>query len=338
MKYCGLDLGRKSSHFCIVDKERRVILEGKVRNRSKALEARFGKLEKMKIVVEASNKSFWIADQLKAMGHEAVVVDPGRTKAIGAARIKHDRLDARILAQLCQAGLLAEVDQPGQQVRISRMVFTARDSLVRARTRLVNTVRSMADSEGVEIPHCSTRRFVEAVCVVVEEMPAGMDELLDPLCLAIEELNKQIEICDQQIRQEAAQDELLGLLQTCPGVGPIVAAGFAQAIRDPKRFPNGRSVGAYLGLVPSLYASGKTNMKGRITKCGNRHVRWLLTIAANAMLLSKEDSALRRWAMTLKQRVGPKKAKVALARKLSMVLWAMWRDNRPYEARLAAAA
>jgi transposase len=234
--------------------------------------------------------------------------------------------------------LLAEVDQPGQQVRISRMVFTARDSLVRARTRLVNTVRSMADSEGVEIPHCSTRRFVEAVCVVVEEMPAGMDELLDPLCLAIEELNKQIEICDQQIRQEAAQDELLGLLQTCPGVGPIVAAGFAQAIRDPKRFPNGRSVGAYLGLVPSLYASGKTNMKGRITKCGNRHVRWLLTIAANAMLLSKEDSALRRWAMTLKQRVGPKKAKVALARKLSMVLWAMWRDNRPYEARLAAAA
>jgi transposase len=165
-----------------------------------------------------------------------------------------------------------------------------------------------------------------------------MQDILDPLCIAIQDLTEKIVHCDKQIKEATEQDELLGLLQTCPGVGPIVATGFAHAIRDPNRFSSGRAVGAYLGLVPSLYASGKTNMKGKITKCGNRHVRWLLCVAANALLLSGEDSSLRRWGLALKQRVGSKKAKVALARKLSMVLWAMWRDGRPYEARLAKVA
>ncbi|MCK4304444.1 MAG: IS110 family transposase [Candidatus Eisenbacteria sp.] len=337
MKYCGLDLGKKSSHFCIVDDKRRVVCESTVRNRAKELRAKFGKIEKMRIVIEASNKSFWMADQLRAMGHEPVVVDPGRTKAIGSARIKHDKLDARILAELCQANLLAEIDQPEQDTRVARMTFVVRDSLVRSRTSLINAVRSLADSEGVEIPTCSTIRFLDAVGVVVEELPLGMDVLLDPICIAIKELNEQIAQCDRQIRDAAKDDELIGLLQTCPGVGPIVAAGFAYVIRDPKRFKSGRAVGAYLGLVPSLYASGKTNRRGRITKCGNRQVRWLLTIAANSMMRTKEDSNLKSWALSLKARVGSKKAKVALARKLSMVLWAMWRDGKPYEARLAQA-
>lgn len=334
MKYCGLDMGKKSSHFCIVDKKRQVVQEGTVRNRAKALEVRFGKLAKMRIVIEASTKSFWMADQLRALGHEPVVVDPGRTKAIGAARIKHDKLDARILAELCQANLLAEIDQPDLEARIGRMPFTARDGLVRARTSLINAVRSMADSEGVEIPSCSPSRFLDAVGVVLDEVPDEMVEVLDPVCIAIENLNEQINECDRRLRAAAKKDEVLCLLQTCPGVGPIVAAGFANAIRDPKRFRSGRAVGAYLGLVPSLYASGKTNRKGRITKQGNRNARWLLTIAANALMRSKEDSSLRRWAMALKTRTGAMKAKVALARKLAMVLWAMWRDGRPYETRL----
>jgi transposase len=163
----------------------------------------------MKIVIEASNKSFWVADQLEAMGNE-VVVDPGRTKAIGAARIKHDRLDARVLAQICQAGLLAEVDRPSQPLRISRMSFTARDSLVRARVRLINTVRSLADSEGVEIPHCSARRFLDAVQLIAEQLPPAMAELLEPLCRAIEQLNEQIAACDARIRQVAEEDEQKG--------------------------------------------------------------------------------------------------------------------------------
>ena len=338
MNYCGLDMGKKSSHFCIVDEKRLVVSEGVVHNKVKTLHARFGELPKMRIVIEASTKSFWMADQLSEMGHEPVVVDPGKTKAIGAARIKHDKLDARILAELCQANLLAEVDHPDQEARIARMTFVVRDNLVRVRTQLINTVRGLADSEGVEIPRCATARFFDAVCVVVAELPPGMDEIIDPICIAIQELNEKISLCDQQIRKIAKNDEVICLLRTCPGVGPIVAAVFVQTIRDPKRFRSGRAVGSYLGLVPSLYSSGKVNRRGRITKCGNRNARWLLTIAANALMRTKTDSDLRRWALSLKERVGAKKAKVALARKLSMVLWAMWRDGRPYETRIRAAA
>ena len=218
------------------------------------------------------------------------------------------------------------------------MTFTVRDSLVRARTRLINTVRSLADSEGVEIPRSRTEAFLDAIEAVADEFPGGMLETLVPLFLAIQELTEQIKSCDQQIVQAVKEDELITLLQTCPGVGPIVAAGFTQVIRDPSRFKTGRSVGAYLGLVPSLYQSGATSKRGRITRCGNRHVRWLMTIAANAFLLSKRDSALRRWALSLQKRTGRKKAVVALARKLSMVLWAMWRDGRSYEDKLMQAA
>lgn len=338
MEHCGLDMGRKSSHFCIVNEKRQVVQEGKVRNKPKALRIAFGRKKRMRIVLEASTKSFWMAEQLSELGHEPIVVDPGRTKAIGAARIKHDKLDARVLAELCQADLLARVSKPDRDVRLSRMTFTVRDSMVRARTRLINTVRSLADSEGVEIPHAKTESFLDAVTAVSEEFPSNMLEILAPLFFAIQELNEQIMDSDRQIVQAAKGDEINSLLQTCTGVGPIVAAGFVQAIRDPNRFKTGRSVGAYLGLVPSLYQSGRTSRSGHITRCGNRNVRWLMTMAANAFLLSKQDTVLRRWALSLKARTGRKKAVVALARKLATVLWAMWRDGRPYEAKLLQVA
>jgi len=295
-------------------------------------------MSKMKIVLEASGKSFWMADQLRAMGHIPIVVDPGRAKAIGFSRIKNDKIDARILAELCQADLLSEVNCPDQEIRINRMIFSVRDSLVRARGQLVNTVRSLADSEGIEIPTCATNRFYKAVDAILDEFPQGMIEIIEPLLLSLMELNDQIKHCDKQVLAKTKGDELISLLETCPGVGPIVASGFIYTIRDPKRFKSGRFVGSYLGLVPSLYESGKISKKGRITKRGNRQIRWLLCIAANAFFLSKQNSNLKRWAIKLKERVGAKKAKVALARKLASILWAMWRDNKPYEHRLSLAA
>jgi transposase len=204
------------------------------------------------------------------------------------------------LAELCQTGLVVEVSQPTQKERVARMPFTLRDSLVRARVKLTNTVRSLADSEGVEIPRCGPGRFREAIMV----------------------------------KEAARGNEQTALLQTCPGVGPVVASGFVHAVRDPRRFRSARNVGAYFGLVPSLYASGNTYRRGRITKCGNRQVRWLLTMAANSLMRSKRDSSLRRWALSLCGRTSRSKAVVALARKLAGVLWAMLRDNRKFEDRL----
>jgi transposase len=292
----------------------------------------------MRFVLEASGKSFWLADQLRRLGHAAVVVDPGRTKAIGAARIKHDRLDARVLGELGQADLLAAVDQPSQELRLARMPVTVRAGLVRARVQLINTVRSIADSEGVGIPGAMSAHFTGAAERIAADMPEAMRVALRPMLDAIDGLSAAIAECDQAIQAVAERDPVMQLLQSCPGVGPIGAAAFTQVIRDPKRFPSGRAVGAYLGLVPTLYASGKTYHRGSITKCGNRHARWMLCIAANALLRTKQDNALKRWGEKLALRLGRRKAIVALARKLSAVLWAMWRDMRPFEPRLVAAA
>ena len=119
MQYCGLDLGKMSSHFCIMDKKRRVQKRGQVRTRISDLTKSFGRMQSMRIVLEASTKAFWVADQLEEMGHDVVVVDPGRTKAIGAASIKHDKLDAQVLAELCAADLLATVDRPTKEQRMT---------------------------------------------------------------------------------------------------------------------------------------------------------------------------------------------------------------------------
>lgn len=338
MYYCGLDLGKKSSHFCIMDSKREVIERGQVRNRIADLSKCFGELPPMKVVLEASCKAFWIADRLEDMEHEVTVVDPGRTKAIGAARIKHDKLDAKVLAELCAADLLARVDRPSEEQRLSRLVVVSRDGLVKSRTKLVNMVRSILDSEGIELKKCAVEVFARNVLRIWDELPEPMRRSLEPVLTGIQMLCEQIEECDARLKETMAADVEVKRLMTAPGVGIIVASCFLMAIRDPGRFESGRQVGAYLGLVPSLYQSGDTLRRGRITKRGNRQARWSLCIAANALLRSRQPSALREWGRGLVERLGRKKAIVAIARKLSSVMWAMLKNETNFETRLAEPA
>ena len=197
--YCGIDLGKKSSHFHIVDGERQTVSAGKFANNVDGIGKVFAKRERLKIVVEASGKAFWMADRLMELGHEVVVVDPGRTKAIGAARIKHDKLDARILAELCQTGLLAAVDVPTQKQRLARLPFTARDTLVRARAQMMNNVQSILDGEGVELPRVWAGSFGEVVRSVTPRMPSPMVPIVERLLRGVEDLSKLIDECDQEI-------------------------------------------------------------------------------------------------------------------------------------------
>jgi transposase len=334
MNYCGIDLGKKSSYFHIVDGERKTVTAGKLANNVGAIRKVFANRDPLRIVVEASCKAFWMADRLKELGHEVVVVDPGRTKAIGAARIKHDKLDARILAELCQTGLLAAVDIPTQAQRMARLPFTARDALVRSRTLLMNNVQSILDGEGVDLPATWRGNLSDVIRRVVPHMPPAMVPIVERLLRGIDELSKLIDECDKEIEVVAETDPDIKLLDTAPGVGPLTAAAFVYVIRDPRRFKAGRLVAAYLGLVPSLYESGQTSVKGGITKHGNTTLRCLLHISATALLRMKSDTALKRWGMALAARIGRKKAKSAIARKLATVLWAMWRRRTPFEARL----
>ena len=337
MYYCGLDLGKKSSQFCIMNAERKIINEGQVCNKLEHLTKRFGQLSSMRIVVEASTKTFWIADRLEELGHEVIVVDPNRTKAIGSGGIKHDKLDARVLAELCAVDLLARVTRPKEKERMERMVMVSRDALVRSRTRLVMSVRSLLDSEGIDIKSCATDAFVDVVSDIFDEIPEVMWKAIEPTLTSIHVLTEEISDCDRRIRETMDKKEEVRRLKTIPGVGTIVASCYIMAIQDTSRFKSGREVGAYLGLVPSLYQSGKTYRQGRITKHGNKQARWLLCIAANALLRTKRRSRLKEWGETLVGRLGRKKAIVAIARKLSSVMWAMLKTGTDFESRLAEA-
>lgn len=331
MLYCGLDLGKKNSVFCIVDGDRKVVGRGRVETRLKPLLSTFGDCEPMRIVLEASSKSFWVAEQLSAMGHDVRLVDPNKTKAIGSAMIKNDRRDAKMLAVLCQAELFVEVGHVDRETRLRRMNLRARDGLVQQRTKLLSAVRSLLDSEGVILPPCSSGAFTKKF---PDELDASLREVVAPLLSMINAVSVQIRVYDERLKQLAAEMPIVARLRTVPGVGPLTALSFALSIREPKRFRSGREVAAYVGLVPRLYESGQTSRKGRITKQGNRTLRWLLTMAAHAVLRSKTDSALTRWGRSLVERCGRRKAVVAVARKLAVTMWAIWRDERDFEPRL----
>jgi transposase len=330
--YCGLDLAKRASRYCIVDDARVVLREGNVRNTEKDL-SRVFEGPPMRVAMEASGNSFWMADRLRAMGHEVVVADPNRTKAIGAGLIKNDKLDARWLARLCQADMLARVNVPSFEQRMARLPFTSRDAMVRARTRLLNTARGMLASEGINVPAARPGRFVALVHDLRPSVPPELYQAVVPLLDALAALNGFIVDETRAMQARADTDPTMRLLQTIPGVGPVAASAFVSSIADPARFSSGRDVGAFLGLVPRLYESGKISRKGAITKCGNSQTRWALTMAASALLLAKTDSHLQRWANELAQRIGRKKACVAVARKLASIMWAVWKAGRPFEPR-----
>lgn len=336
MDYCGLDLGRKSSRYCVVDGRKDIVRQGNVRQTQAHLAEIFGDLEPMRVIVEATTQSFWTADLLRELGHDVRVVDPNRTKAIGAALIKHDKLDAHILALLGCADLLAEVCIPSRQERIERVPMVSRDAIVRSRTRLVNALRGTFASEGIILPTASPVRLVALFEQTSEQLPQDLCEATAPLWQSLAALNVCLQTSDEAVRHKAKHDPLLRRLQTVPGVGPVTVTIFVSTLVDPQRFASGRAVGAYLGLVPRLYQSGNTTRRGGITKHGNRQARWALTMAASSLLLSKGDSALQRWARQLAARIGRKKACCAIARRLAALLWAMWKNETEFDPRLPA--
>lgn len=330
MEYCGLDVGKKSSHFCVKNEEGEIIRRGQCKTNPEAIARKLKSLNPVKIVIEASYCSFWLAEELENKGFEVVVCDPGRTKAIGSGRIKHDKLDAEILAGLLRVDFLAKVDKPKQEERFRRMPQTTRNQLVRSRTRLANCLRSALASEGINIAGRGAAAVLRAANEL--ELPDAIRVAIEPLVSSIEALNKSIDSIELTIRSCTEDSEVMKLLQTVDGVGPLTASAFVNVIREPKRFKNGRRVAAYLGLVPSLYSSGKIHRVGGITKRGNRTARWLLTMSANALLRSKKSSRLKRWALELVERLGRKKAIVAVARKLAMLLWKIWLKMTPFDA------
>lgn len=328
----GVDLGDKFSQVCVLDARGEVVEEARIATTREALERRFGGMAPAAMAIEAGTHSNWVFDLLTALGHDVVVADPRKLRAISANERKSDRMDALMLARLRRAdrALLSPVAPRAEHIRRDLGVLRARAALVEARTMLVNHVRGVAKSSGSRLRKCSTASLHKA------ELPAELYAVLTPLVQVLEQLTLQIRVYDQQITKlcQGAYPQT-DLLRQVAGVGPITALCFTLTIGDARRFKNARAVGAYTGLTPRRDQSGDRDPELRITKCGDRMLRTLLVQCAHRILGPfGPDCDLRSFGLKLIERGGKnakKRAIVATARKLSVLLLALMRSGEVYE-------
>jgi transposase len=324
----GLDLEDKQSQTCVLGADREIRHEDRVSTTSVALQSWFGKLRPSMIVMEAGSHSPWVSRLLVKMGHQVVVTDPRRNRLISQSDHKNDKEDARVLARVGQAmpELLRVVKHRDAEAQRDLTVIRARARMVEVRTKLWLSLRGLSKSLGRRLPRRVTAEVLEAQpdCAILE-----------PLWNALEDVTKRVGEYDQQIKELEKKYPAVEALQQIAGVGTLIALTFVLTLDDPKRFSKSRQIGSYLGLRPRQRDSGESNPQLRITKAGDRYLRSLLIQGAQYILgRFGPDTDLRRWGLRLSERGGrnaKKRAVVAVARKLAVLLHRLWVDGSHYE-------
>jgi len=332
MENIGIDVHKVESQICILTEGSEVI-ERRIRTQRERFAAVFGVRAPARILIEASTESEWVARCLEELGHEVVVADPNFAAmyATRSRKVKTDRRDARTLAEACKLGAYRPAHRTSERQRQLRARLAVREVLVRTRTRYISLVDALLRSEGYRIRSGVAESFGRRV----EELALGgrLKSEIAPLLAVLLGLNKQVAWLDSRLEQLAESDQTIGRLCSAPSVGPVTAAAFASTIDEPRRFRGPHQVEAYLGLTPSEMSSGEKQRKGSITKAGNGRLRYLLVQVALSILRlrSPRTEALRDWAERIAARRGKKIAVVALARRVTGILYAMMRDGTPYQ-------
>src|SRR5215468_919636 len=343
----GLDLGDRNSRYCVLDESGQIRLEQRVRTSAEAFQEVFGVMPRSRIALEIGTHSPWISRLLSAFGHEVMVANARKVRLIGESRKKDDRLDARTLARLARIDpeLLYPVKHRSAQAQADLMMIRARAGLVRARTGLVNTARGLAKSYGERLRGCNVRNMDPEKA---ESLSPELQAALEPLLAAIESVSERIAEYNERIEKLAQHSyPQVGLLKQVKGVGTLIALTFLLTLEDPHRFRKSRDVGGYLGLQPGRRKSGQSEPQMHISKEGDPYLRTLLVQGAQHILGPfGMDCDLRRWGLKLAERGGrngKKRAIVATARKLAVLLHHLWVSGEVYEplhnsARIVAAA
>ena len=330
----GLDLGDRFSHSCILNEVGEVMGERKVPTTRKGIEEVFRGMPRSRVALETGTHSPWVSRQLDQLGHEVIVAHARNVRLIGDSSRKDDRFDARTLARLARIdpGLLSPVRHRSAQAQLHLTIIRARAGLVGARTALVNAARGLTKSYGERLRKCSTEKIREAAAALSQELR----DVLDPLLREIESLNERITEYDRRIEQMAKEVyPQVALLKQVKGVGTLIALTYILTVDDPQRFRRSRDVGCFVGLRPGRRNSGHSQPQLHITKEGDAYLRTLLVQGAHYILGPfGEDSDLRRWGLRLAERGGrnaKKRAVVAVARKLAVLLHRLWVSGEVYE-------
>ena len=332
-KYVGLDVSMKETSICVVDAADKITAEGKVASTPEAIAAFVARHapDAERIGLETGSMSGWLWRGMARRGLPVILIDARHAHAGLKLQLnKTDRKDAQGLARIMRAGWYKEVHVRAPQSQQARHLLASRSLLVTQRIDLENQVRGLLKGYGLVVGQVGQKGFGPRTLELIGDEPA-LQAVIGPLLAVREVLRRQIATLHKQALAGARRDPVTRRLMTLPGVGAITALAFRATIDDPRRFRNARTVGAYLGLTPRRYASGEINRMGRISKCGDRVTRTCLFQAANVLLCRVTRwCALKAWAQRLKTRVGHKKAVVALARKIAVVLTRMWRDGTSF--------
>ncbi|NGM44563.1 IS110 family transposase [Rhodobacter sp. SGA-6-6] len=333
-QYVGLDVSQKETAVCVVDEHGRLIFEGRARSDPGALARILAKKAPLaeRVGFETGAMSSWLWHELKRIGLPVVCIDARHAHAVLSVRMnKSDENDARGLAELVRIGWYREVAVKSEASQQVRALLVARSRLVAIRRDLENQVRSMLKEYGLIFPRAIAGQFRRRVIELAGDEHVLWHVLLpllsvhDHVCCKLEEL-------DRQIREMARTDETTRRLMTVPGIGVVTALTFRHTIDDPSRFRSAASVGAYLGLTPRRRQSGDMDTIGHVSRWGDRLLRTYLFEAASVLLhRTKRWCALKAWGLRLAKRNGMKKAQVAVARKLAVILHCIWVDGTSFE-------
>ena len=331
----GVDLGDRSSQLCRLDRETGAILEEqRLSTTSASFQRYFAGASPCLVIVESGTHTPWVRRLLESFGHQVIAANPSKVQAIASSRQKTDERDARCLAQLGRVDpeLLSPVHARSEEAQQALAVVRAREGLVKARTMLINQVRGTVKSFGFRLPGCSSKSFARGAS---EALPASLKAALEPLLEVIADLSERIRGLDRDIEAWAQRFPVTERLRQIKGVGALTALVFVLTLDDPHRFARSRSVGAYLGLVPASRSSGNSRPQLPITKQGDRLLRRLLVQASHYILGPfGQDSDLRSFGLELCQRggkSGKKRAVVAVARKLAVLLHRLWVSGEDYK-------
>lgn len=329
----GIDLGDRFSHYCVLNSDGEVVEEGRIRTNEEKFRLHFENEPRERIVIESGTHSPWVSRLVKRLGHQVIVANARKVRAIWENESKSDRLDAEMLANLGYSNpkLLAPIHHRSQERQRDLNLLRSRDTLVRARTMLINSIRGMVKSDGGRLPKCEADYFATRVAAAV---PAKLVVAIEPLLQQIAALTLHIRRLDQEIEKLADRYPEIHVLRTTPGIGPVIAAAYVLTLDGVDAVEHSRSAGAFLGLRPGRSQSGDSDPQRNISKTGNIYLRRLLIQAAQYILgRFGPDSALRRWG--LKLALGGKRAKkravVAVARKLAVLLHHLWKTGQHYQ-------
>jgi transposase len=332
----GLDVSDRRTHYCVLDLDGELALEGVVATKDASLRMQFARKPRMRVAMEVGTHSAWISRLLTELGHEVIVANPRHLRLIAESDSKNDRADARLLARLAHVGpeLLSPIRHRSQRTQNDLSLVRAREVAVQARTKIINAVRGITKSAGSRLPASASLTFARKA---KELCPEALKPALLPLLRIIEELTREIELYDRLVAKKAETEyPETQAIQTIHGVGPLTALTFALVLNnDRRRFRRSRDVGCYIGLRPKQRESGTGSPQLGITKSGDPLLRRLATQCAQYILGPfGKDSALRRWGLSLACRGGKnakKRAIVAVARKLVILMHRLWITQQAYQ-------